>query len=205
VAALDRVADLGQSGVELGGGFHRQSRRAPTGQMPLGDALEFDLADIGQTQRRDGCAGRRSYTCQHGGQQSVAEGVGVGGVAEQAVGQPSLGQSIRIACGAAAQRRLNVKRAIVLVVNGPVQPRLDPDVGPALGRHHFEDLVGAFDFAQFDARGGGWMSGLDAHGRFRGLGARVRQELAILDRRTAPFNRCGAPCPGDPQDVDISM
>jgi hypothetical protein len=153
MAALDGVADLGQGRIEARGGLDRQSRRAPTAQMRLGDTLEFDLADIRQALSRLGCSHGRGDAGQHGGQQGVAESLGIGGVAEQAVRQARLGQAIGVAGGTAAQRRLDVEGSVLLVLGGPVQPGLDPCVGPALGRQHLDDGVGAFDLARLDTRG----------------------------------------------------
>jgi hypothetical protein len=155
------------------------------------DALEFDFADIGQVQRRSWRAGGRGRAREHGGQQGVAEGVGVGGVAEQAVRQAGLGQAIGITCGAAAQRRLGVERAVVLVASGPVQPGLDPDVGPVFGRQHLDDRV-----RRVRSRA------TRSAGRRRGVGTGCAWAIPRPGRQGAPrishprsqtaaFNRCG--------------
>jgi hypothetical protein len=159
MATLDGVADLGESGVEFGGGLAGQLMAAPPGQMAFDLVLEFEFGDVGQVnqRRRRGCRGCGD-AAQHGGQQGVAESACVGGVREQAFGKSRLGQTFGVACGAAAERRVRIDLAA-----GPVQPGFDARIGPGRRGHHLDDAIAAFDLASFDLRGLTDISGLEAH------------------------------------------
>ena len=172
LAAIHGVGDPGQGGGQGLGRLGAQPVGGPSPGMIAQLHGRARIAQIDHARRHRGARRRRGQAQLQGARQFGGEGVGGLPVCENALGAAGRGQGLREP----------VRRPVQPVAGdglaqphgvGPVQPGLDPGVGPAGGRQDCLHAGRALDGAGFhrDSFGAGGEAGLKAHGGVSPIGS----------------------------------